>query len=109
MQWQQRDVRPDPQALGLPGEAMQQRQLWEEVEARGDVVFAGPDRVKAERADKAHLLQHFVKTAGRIIACRVLGVQVDTKLHCRAPRRARQMVSHLATRSCTSFRSPRVR
>jgi hypothetical protein len=64
---------------------MQQRQLWKEVEARGDVVFAGPDRVKAERTNKAHLLQRFRETTGRIIACRVLRVQVDAKLQCHAP------------------------
>jgi hypothetical protein len=64
---------------------MQQRQLWKEVEARGDVVLAGPDRVKPERTNQAHLLQRFVETTGRIIACRVLRVQVDTKLHCHIP------------------------
>jgi hypothetical protein len=85
---QQRDVGSDPQALGLPGEPMQQRQLWKEVEARGDVVLAGPDRVKPERTNQAHLLQRFVETTGRIIACGVLRVQIDTKLHCHAsPRR----------------------
>jgi hypothetical protein len=85
VQRQQRNVGPDPQALGLPGEPMQQRQLWKEVEARGDVVLAGPDRVKAERMNKAHLLQRFGETTGRIIACRVLRVQVDAKLQCHAP------------------------
>ena len=85
VQRQQRDVGPDPQALGLRGEPMQQRQLRKEVEARGDVVLAGPDRVKAERADKAHLLHRFGETAGGIVACRVLRVQVDANLHCRSP------------------------
>jgi len=66
---------------------MQQRQLWKEVEARGDVVLAGPDRVKPERTNKAHLLQRFGETTGRIIACRVLRVQVYAKLQCHAPRR----------------------
>ena len=60
---------------------MQQRQLWKEVEARGDVVLAGPDQVKPERTNQAHLLQRFVETTGRIITYRVLRVQVDTKLH----------------------------
>jgi hypothetical protein len=51
VQRQQRDVGPDPQALGLTGEPMQQRQLWKEVEARGYVVLAGPNRVKPERTN----------------------------------------------------------
>ena len=48
-------------------------------------MLAGPDRVKAERTNKAHLLQRFGETTGRIIAYRVLRVQVDAKLQCRAP------------------------
>jgi hypothetical protein len=85
VQRQQRDVGPDPQALGLASEPMQQRQLWKEVEARRDVVLAGPDRVKAERTNQPHLLHCFGETAGRIIGCRVLRVQVDAELQCMLP------------------------
>src|SRR6185312_14993367 len=53
----------------------------------GGVVLAGPDRVKAERTNKAHLLQRFGETTGRIIASRVLRVQVDAKLQGHAFRR----------------------
>ena len=81
VQRQQRDVGPEPQPLGVGGEALQQGQLREEVEARRDVMLAGPDRIEAERADQAHLLQRLGQAAGGIVAGRVLRVQVDAELH----------------------------
>ena len=86
VQRQQRHIGSHPQTLGLGGNAlMQQRQLREEVKTRRDVVLAGPDRVEAERTNKAYLLQRLGEVAGRIIAHRVLRVQIDAELQGHAP------------------------
>ena len=70
----------------------------------GDVVLAGPDRVKAERTNKAHLLQRFGEPTGRIIACRVLRVQVDAKLQCHAPPSCRVRATTLSKNLATHYR-----
>jgi hypothetical protein len=51
------------------------------VESGRGVVLATPDRVEAERADEAHLLHRLGEAPGRIVAGRVLRVQVDAELH----------------------------
>jgi hypothetical protein len=55
--------------------------LWKEVEAGGDVVFAGPDRIKAERPDQANLLQGLGQSPRRIVGLGMLGIEVNAKLH----------------------------
>jgi hypothetical protein len=78
---QQGYVGADPKALSCGGDGLEQRQLREEVEAWGDMMLARRDRIEAERANKAHLLQSFGIAASGIVACRVLRVQVDAELH----------------------------
>jgi alkanesulfonate monooxygenase SsuD/methylene tetrahydromethanopterin reductase-like flavin-dependent oxidoreductase (luciferase family) len=81
VQGQQQDVGPEPQSLGVGREALQQGKLRKEVEAGRHMVLAGPDRIEPERADQAHLLHRLGEAAGRVVARRVLRVQVDAKLH----------------------------
>ena len=81
VQGQQRDVGAEPQSLGVGSEALQQAELREEVEAGRDMMLAGPDRIEAEGADQAHLLQRLGEAAGGVVARGVLRVQVDAELH----------------------------
>src|SRR5262245_20342154 len=81
VQRQQQDVGAEPKPLGVGRQALQQAKLREEVEAGCDVVLACPDRIKTERADQADLLHCLGKAAGRILAHRVLRVEIDTEPH----------------------------
>jgi len=77
---QQSNVRADPKPFGLGRGALQQCKLREEVEARRDVVLAGPYRVEAERTNEPNLLNRLGEATGRIVALRVLGVEIDAEL-----------------------------
>jgi len=77
---QQGNVRADPKPFGLGRSPLQQRKLREEVETRRDVMFAGPYRVEAERANEPNLLNCLGEPADRIVALRVLGVEIDAEL-----------------------------
>jgi hypothetical protein len=64
---------------------LQQRQLGKEVEARRNVMLAGPDRIEAEGANETHLLQGFGIAASRIVAGGMLRVEVDAESHRLSP------------------------
>ena len=81
MQREQSEVGADPKPFGLGRDALQQGELRKEVEPRGDVVLAGPDRVEAQRANKPDLLQRLGEAPGRIVARGVLGIEIDAELH----------------------------
>src|SRR5438445_337189 len=59
----------------------QERHVREIVEARHEVVLAGPDRIEAERADEPRLLQRLGEPPGGIVALAMLRVQIDAELH----------------------------
>ena len=84
VQRQEHEVGAEGEALGLGGEALQHGQEREVVEARRRVVLAAPDRVEAERADEARLLERLREAARGIVAGGVLRVEIDAELH--APR-----------------------
>jgi hypothetical protein len=81
VQREQDEVGADLEPRHLRGQPLQHGQQREVVEAGGDVVLAAPDRVEAERADQARLLHRLREPARRIVARRVLRVEIDAELH----------------------------
>ncbi len=81
VQRQQHQVGADGEALRLGGEPLQHGEQREVVKAGRRVVLAAPQRVEAERADEAHLLDGLGKAAGGIVARGMLRVQIDAELH----------------------------
>jgi hypothetical protein len=78
---QQHQVGADLEPRHLRRQSLEHRQQREVVEARRRVMLPAPDRIEPERADQARLLQRLREAARRIVARRVLRVQVDAEFH----------------------------
>src|SRR4029453_1884873 len=81
VQGEQDQVGAEGEALRLRGQALQHGQQREVVEARRGVVLAAPDRVEAERADHARLLERLREAARGVVADGMLRVQIHPELH----------------------------
>ena len=78
VQRQQHQVRPQIHVPAVGSQMRQQRQLGEEVEAVGQMMFAGPDRIETQPLGRLDLLHDRPQVLTRILVLGMLRVQVDT-------------------------------